>query len=103
MKLDELSKDAKSSLISEAHISQPACTAVQIALIDLLFSWNIRPTAVAGHSSGEIAAVYAAGGLDLDSCMSVAYHRGNAAIRLKDEFPEVQGAMLVVGASEEDA
>jgi acyl transferase domain-containing protein len=52
----ELLKDAKSSLINEAHISQPACTAIQIALTDLLRVWGVFPTAVTGHSSGEIAA-----------------------------------------------
>jgi len=36
MKAEELSKDAKSSRVSDAQISQPACTAVQLALTDLL-------------------------------------------------------------------
>lgn len=43
-----------SSRISEAEISQPCCTALQIGLVNLLSSRNIRPTAVVGHSSGEI-------------------------------------------------
>ena len=34
--------------------SQPICTAVQIALVDLLFSSGVKPKAVVGHSSGEI-------------------------------------------------
>lgn len=34
--------------------SQPMCTAVQIALVDMLFYCGVKPKAVVGHSSGEI-------------------------------------------------
>lgn len=47
--------DKASSRVDEPTISQPACTALQVALVDLLASWNIRPSVVTGHSSGEIA------------------------------------------------
>ncbi|GAB1195403.1 hypothetical protein APSETT444_004662 [Aspergillus pseudonomiae] len=57
--LAELSKPNESSRISEATLSQPYCTAIQIALVDLLKSWGIRPAIVCGHSYGEIAAAYA--------------------------------------------
>jgi NADPH:quinone reductase-like Zn-dependent oxidoreductase/malonyl CoA-acyl carrier protein transacylase len=97
-----LKKDAKTSLINEAHISQPACTAIQLALTDLLRSWGILPTAVAGHSSGEIAAAYAADILTLDSCMAISYYRGMATIRLKKNFPDLKGAMMAVGSSKEE-
>src|SRR4029077_4292414 len=53
--------DASSSRIGEAALSQPLCTAIQIILADLLRSAGIEFTAVVGHSSGEIAAAYAAG------------------------------------------
>ncbi|TAQ85426.1 hypothetical protein B7494_g6244 [Chlorociboria aeruginascens] len=100
--IDELSKDSERSIVSEAHISQPACTATQIALTALISSWGIRPVAVAGHSSGEIAAAYAAGILDLESCMAIAYHRGQAIVSLKRQFPHLKGAMLAVGGSPEE-
>ncbi|KAH6664674.1 polyketide synthase [Halenospora varia] len=97
--LDELSKDAESSRVSDAQISQPACTIVQLALIDLLKSWGVTPAAVAGHSSGEIGAAYAAGALPLESCVAIAYYRGQAIVSLKQKFPELKGAMIAVGAS----
>ncbi|CZR56253.1 related to polyketide synthase [Phialocephala subalpina] len=100
--IDELSQDAAASRVSEAHISQPACTAVQLALTDLLKSWGIRPSAVAGHSSGEIGAAYAAGALSLESCVAIAYFRGQSIISLKQGFPEIKGAMMAVGGSAED-
>ena len=44
------------SNIDSPEYSQPLCTALQIALVELLRSFNIVPSAVVGHSSGEIAA-----------------------------------------------
>jgi acyl transferase domain-containing protein len=97
---DEILKDAKSSRLGKASISQPACTAIQIALVLMLRSWGVRPTTVTGHSSGEIAAAFAADALSLESCMAIAYHRGEAAARLHQEHPEIKGGMLALGTSE---
>ena len=99
---DELGRDAKTSKVSEAHISQPSCTAIQLALIDLLRSWGVRPTAVAGHSSGEIAAAYAAEIIDFESSMAIAYHRGRLIPILKQRHPELRGRMMAVGGSKEE-
>lgn len=46
----------KSDRIHGPQYSQPACTALQIALVDLIWSFGIKPSVVVGHSSGEIAA-----------------------------------------------
>ncbi|PQE28507.1 Beta-ketoacyl synthase domain-containing protein [Rutstroemia sp. NJR-2017a WRK4] len=98
----ELNKDETSSCINEAHISQPACTAIQLALTDLLKAWNVLPTAVAGHSSGEIGAAYAAGILPLDACMAIAYYRGLATVELRKQFPDLKGSMMAVGCSKDE-
>ncbi|KAI0540222.1 hypothetical protein GGR58DRAFT_511879 [Xylaria digitata] len=100
--LEELSKDEKTSDVGAAHISQPACTAIQLALVDLMGSWGIKPTAVAGHSSGEIGAAYAAGILTFETCMAVAYHRGRLVPVLKERYPTLRGAMMAVGGSKEE-
>ncbi|KAK2628215.1 hypothetical protein QTJ16_002861 [Diplocarpon rosae] len=100
--LAELKKDPEASAINQAHVSQPACTAIQLALTDLLRSWGISPTAVAGHSSGEIAASYAAGILPLESCMAISYYRGMAIVSLKKQFPDLKGGMMAVGGGEAD-
>lgn len=55
---DELEKDGEDSNIDRAAISQPACTAIQVALVDLLGSFGLFPSVVVGHSSGEIATAY---------------------------------------------
>jgi acyl transferase domain-containing protein len=69
--IDELLKEESESRISEAEISQPATTAIQIALVDLLESLSISPSRVVGHSSGEVAAAYAAGALRRESAIIV--------------------------------
>ncbi|RYP42325.1 hypothetical protein DL767_000247 [Monosporascus sp. MG133] len=100
--LQELSKDEKTSAVGTAHISQPSCTALQLALVDLLRSWGIHPRAVAGHSSGEIGAAYAAGILTFESCMTIAYHRGRLIPVLKERWPWLKGSMMAVGGSKDD-
>ena len=100
---DELSKDASTSLIGQPHISQPACTAIQIALIDLLASWGIHPVAVTGHSSGEIAAAYGAKALPIGTCMAIAYHRGMSIINLFKNSSHLKGSMMAIGLHEAGA
>ncbi|KAK8064355.1 Reducing polyketide synthase PKS2 [Apiospora phragmitis] len=95
--LEELLASKEKSQVNKAHISQPICSAVQIALVDLLASWGIKPSAVTGHSSGEIGAAYAAGALTLEGAMSAAYYRGQAIVHLKQTHPDVAGAMMAVG------
>lgn len=70
--------------------------------MDLLSTFDVTPSCVVGHSSGEIAGAYAAGVLDFDTCILLAYHRGKAVLGLSDRFPKIQGAMLAVGTSPAD-
>lgn len=99
--LSELRKEASSSRVMEAALSQPLCTALQIIQVDLLRSAGISFSSVVGHSSGEIGASYAAGFLSAKDAICVAYYRGLAA-RIVGPNAK-QGAMLAVGTSQEDA
>ncbi|KAI4212601.1 MAG: hypothetical protein LQ351_004673 [Letrouitia transgressa] len=92
-----LKQNPEESLVSRAELSQPLVTAVQIALVNLLSRWNVRPRAVVGHSSGEIAASYAAGLLSEEAAMIAAYLRGKAV-----SYNEKHGLMMAVGGSVED-
>lgn len=71
-----------------------------MALVNLLDSWNVKPIAVVGHSSGEIAAAYASGAIDFETGMLLAYHRGTAAAKLLQEYPATKGAMLAIGGQQ---
>ncbi|KAJ5503703.1 Acyl transferase/acyl hydrolase/lysophospholipase [Penicillium fimorum] len=97
---EEITKCAQKSDLNHPSLSQTVCTALQIALVDLLKSWNIHPDSVTGHSSGEIAAAYATGALSMNDAMSVAYYRGAVASRLLDDQPN-RGTMMAVGISTE--
>ncbi|KAI0901837.1 putative polyketide synthase [Annulohypoxylon nitens] len=96
--MEELSKDKSASRINDPEISQPVCTAVQLSLVNLLADWDVIPQKVIGHSSGEIAAAYAAGKLTFDSALKVAFFRGSVSSHVKRN-----GAMLACGLSREDA
>jgi acyl transferase domain-containing protein len=64
--------------IHEAQFSQPLCTVIQVALVDLLVSWGITPSVVVGHSSGEIAAAYCSGSISRETSWRLSYYRGLA-------------------------
>ncbi|KAL0930356.1 polyketide synthase [Colletotrichum truncatum] len=90
---EELLKPAESSNLHKAYLSQPICTAVQVALVDALKeATGLQPFAVVGHSSGEIAAAYASGRLTANEAIFAAYYRGVAS----DEVTKI-GAMAAVG------
>ena len=65
---------------------------MQIALVNVLVKVGISPTAVVGHSSGEICAAYTAGILSLSEAIIIAYYRGYVT---KDE--KGSGGMTAVG------
>ena len=94
---DEIHKDATESRINSPAVSQTMCTVLQVALVDLLATWNILPARVVGHSSGEIAAAYATGAISRESAWKVAYYRGVVS----STQSECQGAMMAVGLSED--
>jgi acyl transferase domain-containing protein/NADPH:quinone reductase-like Zn-dependent oxidoreductase len=99
--VDELLKSEEESMLQVSSYSQPICTALQLALVDLISSWGVRSRAVCGHSSGEIAAAYAAGILSFEAAMAAAYFRG---LHMGQAVSSSQpGGMLAVGLCEPDA
>jgi acyl transferase domain-containing protein len=95
---EALFQAAETSEIHHVTRSQPACTAIQVALARLLDSWEIRPSVVIGHSSGEIAAAFAAGRLSASEAITVAYYRGYAV-----GLDSSDGAMAAVGLPHAEA
>ncbi|KAJ5156821.1 polyketide synthase [Penicillium capsulatum] len=93
---EELFAPKDKSRINEPDISQPACTAVQVALVVLLRSWGVSPDLVTGHSSGEIAAAFAAGMINFQTALAVAYFRG-LAVAEATGGGRSNGAMLALG------
>lgn len=92
----EILKSKAESRLSEAVFSQPVLAALQIAIVDLLYSWGVQPSAVVGHSSGETPAAYAAGALTAEDAFLLAYHRGQFTPSLRVAH---SGGMAAVGLS----
>ncbi|PHH63522.1 hypothetical protein CDD81_5803 [Ophiocordyceps australis] len=100
---EELAKPLAASNLAQAAYSQTLCSVLQIALVDLLEQWNIVPTRVAGHSSGEIAAAYCLGALSKQDALRVAYYRGVLSSEMQQTHADRPGAMMALGASAEVA
>ena len=99
--LDELLRDKSTSRVTISEFGQPTTTALQIALVDLLREWKILPCAVLGHSSGEIAAAYAAGAITHELALRLSYHRSLLSI-MCDKKLQIKGAMLAIALGERD-
>ncbi|KAL4917332.1 hypothetical protein BDW62DRAFT_201954, partial [Aspergillus aurantiobrunneus] len=95
-----LLEPAETSKVSQVSFSQPICTAIQIALVYLLQEWGVRPQVTIGHSSGELAAAYAAQLITAEQAIVAAYLRGVYAT-----LTQAPGAMMAVamGAQEAEA
>ena len=100
--VEELLRDKAESRIDMSSYSQPICTALQIAIVDLLESWNITPSAIVGHSSGEIAGAYCLGALSKEDALVAAFYRGLLSESIQARAPGLEGGMLAVGTSERE-
>ncbi|KAI1743099.1 putative polyketide synthase [Xylaria scruposa] len=91
--------------INQPQNSQVLCTAIQIGIVDLLCSWGVHPENVIGHSSGEIAAAYAAGFITREDAILLAYYRGIVVCQdcVAGDTLHPKGAMVGVGISASEA
>ncbi len=76
--LHELQADDATSRLDDTVVAQPLLFAMQLALTQLLADQGIKPDAVVGHSVGEVAAAWAAGGLDRAKAIRVISARSQA-------------------------
>ena len=99
---DELMASPSDSRLNQAAFSQPLCTAVQVALVDVLKASGVTFYGVVGHSSGEIAAAYVAGRLSAKAAILIAYYRGFHA-KLASGPNGSAGGMMAAGMDVEEA
>ncbi|AUG80419.1 hypothetical protein CFP65_5727 [Kitasatospora sp. MMS16-BH015] len=85
------------ALLEQTRIQQPALFAVQTAMTAQWRAWGIHPTAMLGHSLGEIVAATTAGVWTLPDAMRLVCWRGEL---MQQQAP---GAMLAADVSEAEA
>lgn len=92
-------RNAQQERLNHTRMAQPAIAGYSAALLAVLDTVGVRPDCVAGHSFGELIALFAARALDEDTLMRVARGRG----AFVDEATKTPGAMLALCAAEPQA
>ncbi|AOV17477.1 hypothetical protein BJI67_10770 [Acidihalobacter aeolianus] len=80
------------------QFAQPALFALQVGQAAMLRAHGFEPTAVIGHSVGEVAAAWACGALSLADATRVVFYRSHEQERARG-----LGQMTAVAAAAEDA
>ena len=93
---DAESAEAQERALRATERAQPAIATASLAATALLRQLGLTPTRVAGHSLGEITALFAAGVFDVDALIATASARGRAMAAATVGQP---GAMTAVLAS----
>ncbi|MFI7517835.1 type I polyketide synthase, partial [Micromonospora echinofusca] len=84
--------------LERVDVVQPTLFAVSVSLAALWESYGVRPSAVVGHSQGEIAAAYVAGGLTLDDAAAVVALRSRIIAGIAGD-----GGMVSVATTADEA
>jgi acyl transferase domain-containing protein len=73
--IEQLEAPQAGSRLHETEIAQLAIAALQLGLAELWRAWGFEPSAVVGHSMGEIVAAGVAGALDREATLELLWHR----------------------------
>jgi acyl transferase domain-containing protein/NAD(P)H-dependent flavin oxidoreductase YrpB (nitropropane dioxygenase family) len=85
--------------LTDTRIAQPAMGAADVAMLNLLDSFGVKPDMVAGHSYGEYVALFAAGRLSLADLFKISVERGQILSRVPEGM---RGAMAAVSIAYAD-
>ncbi|MBT6489002.1 MAG: acyltransferase domain-containing protein, partial [Deltaproteobacteria bacterium] len=88
-------KHAQEETLLSTQWAQPAIGVASLSQLGLLDTLGLKPKHVAGHSFGEITALYAAGSITVEEMIAVARKRGE----LMNEAASLPGAMIAVAAT----
>ncbi|GGU89575.1 hypothetical protein GCM10010260_24730 [Streptomyces filipinensis] len=80
--------------VDDVRRAQPLLFAVDYALGRMVIGWGVRPTAVLGHSAGELVAAAIAGAVALPDAVAMVMERVREAVKIPP------GGMLAVAAEE---
>lgn len=93
--LDVLRSDALAAQFDDTSVFQPVLVALQLALTDSWAALGVEPSAVIGHSVGELTAACVAGALTRAEVLRIAVERGRLMQTMAGD-----GAMLSVQGDE---
>lgn len=87
--------------LNSTEITQPAVLAADIAVLRILKEqYDQEPSAYAGHSLGEYAALVASGAIEFSTAIKLVAKRGQL---MQEAVPEGKGAMAaIIGLNDED-
>ncbi|MBM3263494.1 MAG: type I polyketide synthase [candidate division Zixibacteria bacterium] len=96
--LEEINRTTPVFRIHQTALAQPADFILQMGVSALLAAWGVRPSLIAGHSTGETSAACVAGVIDLATAARIVYHRSRLQQTLAGK-----GRMIAVGISPQEA
>ncbi|MDT0459334.1 beta-ketoacyl synthase N-terminal-like domain-containing protein, partial [Streptomyces sp. DSM 41527] len=89
---------AQQAALTDTRVAQPALGLASAAAHRLLTTLGVRPDCTAGHSYGELTALWAAGAYDTATLLRLSARRGEAILGAAGDDP---GAMAAVVAAPE--
>ncbi|WP_190142482.1 type I polyketide synthase [Streptomyces glebosus] len=87
---------AQQAALTDTRVAQPALGLASAAAHRLLTTLGVRPDCTAGHSYGELTALWAAGAYDTEALLRLSARRGEAILSAAGDDP---GAMAAVVAA----
>ncbi|MFI1646749.1 SDR family NAD(P)-dependent oxidoreductase [Streptomyces avidinii] len=92
-------RTAQRAAVTDTRVAQPALGLAGAAAHLLLGELGVRPDSVAGHSYGELTALWAAGAYDTESLLRLSARRAEAIVTAAGADP---GSMAAVAAAPEE-
>lgn len=96
---------AAAAILDQTQYTQPALFCIQVALVQLYRQLGVRPDFIVGHSIGEVAGVWAAGGLSLADAAQLVEIRSRLmqAVTQSGSMASVKAGVDVAGKLLSDA
>jgi [acyl-carrier-protein] S-malonyltransferase len=98
--LSRLCFEGTEEQLARTEITQPALFATSTAILTVLKSKNLTPSAAAGHSVGEYAALLAAGSIRFEEALPVVRLRGELMAAAVADTPGAMAAIIGLTLSE---
>ncbi|QTZ96451.1 type I polyketide synthase [Streptomyces auratus AGR0001] len=89
-------RTAQQAALTDTRVAQPALGLASAAAHRLLTTLGVRPDCAAGHSYGELTALWAAGAFDTEALLRLSARRAEAILTAAGDDP---GAMAAVAAA----